>query len=179
MWFIGVEVEQETSAPPPKKNPGSALVRWTLNLNRSYKKVKTKNRLEEVLFWLFFFSCFVQFSDFNVSDFSTLFFFSTCHALKTWFELSRVESYRNDLTGSKNYFELAGGLSSSRRFDLPTGKREWFTVLNYFGCFEWSSYLTLDYLHSKCRRRSLLQLIQLNYQLLLVFLTGAAAPWVT
>ena len=26
MWFIGVEVEQEMSAPPPKKNPGSALV---------------------------------------------------------------------------------------------------------------------------------------------------------
>ena len=24
MWFIGVEVEQETSAPPPNKNPGSA-----------------------------------------------------------------------------------------------------------------------------------------------------------
>ena len=24
VWFIGVEVEQETSAPPPKKNPGSA-----------------------------------------------------------------------------------------------------------------------------------------------------------
>ena len=24
MWFIGVEVEQETSAPPFKKNPGSA-----------------------------------------------------------------------------------------------------------------------------------------------------------
>ena len=24
MEFIGVEVEQETSAPPPKKNPGSA-----------------------------------------------------------------------------------------------------------------------------------------------------------
>ena len=24
MWFIGVEVEQETSAPPPKKNPGFA-----------------------------------------------------------------------------------------------------------------------------------------------------------
>ena len=23
-WFIGVEVEQQTSAPPPKKNPGSA-----------------------------------------------------------------------------------------------------------------------------------------------------------
>ena len=23
-WFIGVEVEQETSAPPPTKNPGSA-----------------------------------------------------------------------------------------------------------------------------------------------------------
>ena len=26
MWLIGVEVEQETSAPPPKKNPGSAPV---------------------------------------------------------------------------------------------------------------------------------------------------------
>ena len=24
MWFIGVEVEQETSATPPKKNPGFA-----------------------------------------------------------------------------------------------------------------------------------------------------------
>ena len=24
MWFIGVEVEQEASATPPKKNPGSA-----------------------------------------------------------------------------------------------------------------------------------------------------------
>ena len=24
MWLIGVEVEQETSAPPPKKNPGAA-----------------------------------------------------------------------------------------------------------------------------------------------------------
>ena len=24
MWFISVEVEQATSAPPPKKNPGSA-----------------------------------------------------------------------------------------------------------------------------------------------------------
>ena len=26
MWFIGVEVEQETSAPPPKKNPGPLLL---------------------------------------------------------------------------------------------------------------------------------------------------------
>ena len=24
VWFIGVEVEPETSAPPPKTNPGSA-----------------------------------------------------------------------------------------------------------------------------------------------------------
>ena len=28
MWFIGVEVEEETSAPPPKKNPGSAPVMY-------------------------------------------------------------------------------------------------------------------------------------------------------
>ena len=26
MWFIGAEVEQQTSAPPPKKNPGFAPV---------------------------------------------------------------------------------------------------------------------------------------------------------
>ena len=26
MWFIGVEVGQETSAPPPETNPGSAPV---------------------------------------------------------------------------------------------------------------------------------------------------------
>ena len=26
VWVIGVEVEQETGAPPPKKNPGSAPV---------------------------------------------------------------------------------------------------------------------------------------------------------
>ena len=30
MWFIGVEVEQETSAPPPKKNPGSAPAFWVV-----------------------------------------------------------------------------------------------------------------------------------------------------
>ena len=28
MWFIGVEVEQETSVPPPKKIPGSAPGQW-------------------------------------------------------------------------------------------------------------------------------------------------------
>ena len=29
----------------------------------------------------------------------------------TWFELSRVKLYRNELRGNKNYFELAGGSS--------------------------------------------------------------------
>ena len=33
--------------------------------------------------------------------------FPTNHELKTWFELSRVKLYRNDLKGNKNYFELA------------------------------------------------------------------------
>ena len=32
MWFIGVEVEQEKSAPPPKKNPGSAPARVAILL---------------------------------------------------------------------------------------------------------------------------------------------------
>ena len=35
MWFIGVEVEQETSAPPPKKNPGSAPV-FPQNVSRFF-----------------------------------------------------------------------------------------------------------------------------------------------
>ena len=33
MWFIGVEEEQETSAPPPKKNPESTPEKGTLNSN--------------------------------------------------------------------------------------------------------------------------------------------------
>ena len=37
MWFIGVEVEQETSTPPPKKNPGSApgfrILSWLMDPN--------------------------------------------------------------------------------------------------------------------------------------------------
>ena len=44
MWFIGVEVEQETSAPPPKKNPGSAIeLRWNhdlMNLECMSKSLK-------------------------------------------------------------------------------------------------------------------------------------------
>ena len=32
MWFIGVEVEQETSAPPPKKTPGSAPENYTVSV---------------------------------------------------------------------------------------------------------------------------------------------------
>ena len=37
MWFIGVEVEQEVSAPPPKKNSGSALA--LLNLMKTICKI--------------------------------------------------------------------------------------------------------------------------------------------
>ena len=42
MWFIGVEVEQETSAPPPKKNPGSATgygLKDLFTLHKLAKKV--------------------------------------------------------------------------------------------------------------------------------------------
>ena len=55
MWFIGVEVEQETSVPPPKKHPGSAPVqtiilaprevhRLVLKKTSKVKKSKNKNR---------------------------------------------------------------------------------------------------------------------------------------
>ena len=39
MWFIGVEVEQETSAPPPKKNPGSAPCSITSHITCNAKNV--------------------------------------------------------------------------------------------------------------------------------------------
>ena len=40
MWFIGVEVEEETSAPPPKKNPGSAPVTYCKTRYERYHFVK-------------------------------------------------------------------------------------------------------------------------------------------
>ena len=62
----------------------------------------------------------IQNSKFNVSDASTL-FFPTFQGFKTWFELSRVKLYRNDLRRNKNYFELTGD-SSYRGFELPRRK---------------------------------------------------------
>ena len=61
---------------------------------------KTKNKELTRLLW----------NKFNVLDFSAR-FFSRLVTRLTWFELSRVELYRNDLKGNENYFELAGGSS--------------------------------------------------------------------
>ena len=51
MWFIGVAVEQETSAPPPQKNPGSAPVKgggggrkWEIEVHQ--KTIVTQGRRE-------------------------------------------------------------------------------------------------------------------------------------
>ena len=54
MWFIGVEVEQETSAPPPKKNPKSApritqlifalLIRWIALTNFLTTEARFRSR---------------------------------------------------------------------------------------------------------------------------------------
>ena len=43
MWFVGVEVEQETSAPHPKKNPGSAP--WTCTSNNMLSSSTTPRLL--------------------------------------------------------------------------------------------------------------------------------------
>ena len=49
MWFIGVEVEQEMSADPPKKNPGSAPDTLVQDRLRSSKKcARTLLRKERV-----------------------------------------------------------------------------------------------------------------------------------
>ena len=37
--------------------------------------------------------------------------------LITWFEISRVKLYRNDLKGNKNYLESAGGSSYSKVYE--------------------------------------------------------------
>ena len=43
MWFIGVEVEQKTSAPPPKKTSGSAPAN-ALIFSKSYNKIDSEYR---------------------------------------------------------------------------------------------------------------------------------------
>ena len=67
-----------------------SIQRWTLNLNWSDKKNKTKNRH----------GCFKIDSMFRTS---VHVFFLICHALVAWLELSRAKLYRNDLKGNKNY----------------------------------------------------------------------------
>ena len=42
MWFVGVEVEQETSAPPPNKNPGSASVTHVRQGSLNYEQITTR-----------------------------------------------------------------------------------------------------------------------------------------
>ena len=39
MWFIAVEVEQETSAPPPKKNPGFAPALYKQILRERFQAI--------------------------------------------------------------------------------------------------------------------------------------------
>ena len=62
MWFIGVEVEQETSAPPPKKDPGSAPVLFRfLIFIPSIIPIRTFVFVNFVLCSLFFFSKFSEY----------------------------------------------------------------------------------------------------------------------
>ena len=53
-------------------------------------------------------------SKFNVSDASRLFVFSSSEGLKTWFELSRVKIYRNDLRGKQKLLRVSGRFELSR-----------------------------------------------------------------
>ena len=69
---------------------------WTLSLNRSDIKVKTKK-------WHGYFEINSMSRTLRHSFFSRL---VTCQ-----FKSLRVKLYRNDLKGNKNYFELTGGLS--------------------------------------------------------------------
>ena len=44
MWFIGVEVEQETSAPPPKKNV-SCFIRLNARTLYHFVQLTKKDRM--------------------------------------------------------------------------------------------------------------------------------------
>ena len=46
MWFIGVEVEQEKSAPPPKINPGSAPESICVHWNQHYGDLATERECQ-------------------------------------------------------------------------------------------------------------------------------------
>ena len=58
MWFIGVEVEQETSVPHVKKNPGSAPV-------KPCPFVVYRKFLRLISFLLFLLSCVFDLGEFD------------------------------------------------------------------------------------------------------------------
>ena len=107
---------------------------WT---RQSDKKVKTKNWHEEFLFWCFFFFCF-----FNVSYFRTLLFFRhvtrdsdtwlltflTCCALKTWFELSRVELCIQMIWRETKLLWVTVGKITVHVWKKSRGNRFWFEL---------------------------------------------------
>ena len=59
---------------------------------------------------------------------------------------ARVELYRNDLREEQKLLQVSGRFEFIEDSIYQDGKSDWglnrgFMVLNYFGCFEWSSYL--------------------------------------
>ena len=87
-----------------------SIQEWTLNLNWSDKKVKTRNLL----------GCFEINSMFRTSVHGFLPDLPRAY-IKHGLSILRVKLYRNVLKGNKNYFEIAGG-SSYRGFELPRVK---------------------------------------------------------
>ena len=58
MWFIGIKVEQETSAAPPKKNPGSVPERAPASASETHRQyIQAKSQVyfsqknESKYFW--------------------------------------------------------------------------------------------------------------------------------
>ena len=74
---------------------------WTLNLNWSDKKVKTKNLL----------SCFEINSMFRTSVHGFLPDLSLTRSYNMVRVIEGKITYRNELKGNKNYFEIVGGSS--------------------------------------------------------------------
>ena len=69
-WFIGVEVEQDTSAPPPKKHPGSAPAIPGFPHHASYVMIYFPNACQQDKFRLDTSSALLTHFTFNIPWFT-------------------------------------------------------------------------------------------------------------
>ena len=103
-WFTGVEVEQETSAPPPKKNPGSApalhsyILQWILVYNQWLFRLHLYLFLPLLPFVCLFVFFFFTFPSIFVCwwHWSADTLFDSCQSTITWMSQIRLSTIQLD-----------------------------------------------------------------------------------